>query len=114
MPPLPARTNSDAVEPPLAIATPRQAIARELAVAPCTAHALSALVQVPEKDVVGHLEHLARSLRRRGARLEVEAAHCRDCGYVFRGRRRLARPTACPRCHGQHLQAPVFSIREGS
>ncbi len=110
----PPPSHPPAAAPPPATETPRQAIARELAAAPHTAHELSALVRVPEKDVAAHLEHLARSLRGSGGRLEVEPARCRECDYVFRDRRRLARPTACPRCHGQHLSAPVFRVREGS
>jgi transcriptional regulator len=100
--------------PASATETPRQAIGRLLAAAPHTAYELSALVHVPEKDVVPHLEHLARSLRRTGERLDVEPAGCRDCGYVFRDRRRLSRPSACPRCHGQHVSAPVFRVGPGS
>jgi predicted Zn-ribbon and HTH transcriptional regulator len=98
--------------PAAATETPRQAIARCLADGPHTAHELSALVRLPEKDVVPHLEHLARSLRRSGARLDVEPARCRDCGYVFRGRTRLGRPSACPRCRGAHVGAPVFRVVE--
>jgi predicted Zn-ribbon and HTH transcriptional regulator len=96
--------------PPSATETPRQAIGRLLAAAPHTAHELSALVHLPEKDVVPHLEHLARSLRSRGARLDVDAARCRDCAYVFRDRRRLARPSACPRCRSEHLSVPTFRV----
>ena len=97
-------------ERPSATETPRQAIRRWLAAAPQTAHELSALVHLPEKEVVPHLEHLARSLRGAGKRLEIEPARCRDCGYVFRDRRRLGRPSACPRCRSQHLSAPVFRV----
>lgn len=90
--------------------TPRQAIRRLLGEAPRTAHELSALVHLPEKDVVPHVEHLARSLRKGDERLDVEPARCRDCGFVFRERRRLARPSACPRCRSGHLSAPVFRL----
>jgi predicted Zn-ribbon and HTH transcriptional regulator len=96
--------------PAAAVETPRQAIRRLLAAAPCTAHDLSALVRLPEKEIVPHLEHLARSLRGASERLEVEPAQCDDCGYVFRDRRRLARPSACPMCRSQRLSAPVFRI----
>ena len=41
------------VERPAATETPRQAIRRLLATAPHTAHELSALVHLPEKEVVG-------------------------------------------------------------
>ncbi len=93
--------------------TPRKAIGRILAEEPHTAYELSALVHLREKDVVPHLEHLARSLRRTGQRLEVEPASCRECGYVFRDRTRLGRPSACPRCHGQQVSAPVFRVVTG-
>ena len=90
--------------------TPRQAIRRHLAAGPHTAPALSALVHLPEKEIVPHVEHLARSLHGRGAALEVEPARCLGCGYVFRDRRRLTRPSACPRCRGQHMTPPVFRL----
>lgn len=109
-----ARTNRDMpsdttiLRPPAE--TRRRAIARLLAEGPQTAYELSTALRMPEKDVAAHLEHLARSLRRSGATLAVEPAHCRDCDYVFRDRTRLTRPSACPRCRGQHLSAPVFRI----
>ena len=76
------------------------------------AHVTVFVATSPEKDVAGHLEHLARSLRRSGARLVVEPSRCRDCDWVFRDRTRLTRPSACPRCRGQHVSAPVFHIED--
>jgi predicted Zn-ribbon and HTH transcriptional regulator len=99
--------------PSVATETPRQAIRRLLAGAPRTARDLSALVHLPEKDIVPHLEHIARSLRGAGERLEIEPAQCHECGYVFRDRRRLSRPGACPRCRSERLSAPVFRITGG-
>lgn len=97
-------------DPRPATETPRQAIRRHLAAGPRTAHELSALVHLPEKEVVPHLEHLARSLHGTGASLDVEPARCLGCGYVFHDRRRLARPSACPRCRAQRLSPPVFRL----
>ncbi|MFN8603147.1 MAG: transcriptional regulator [Candidatus Binatia bacterium] len=94
--------------------TARQAIRRLLVEAPRTAHELSALVHLPEKDVGPHLEHLARSLRHGDERLDFDPARCLDCGFVFRDRRRPTRPSACPKCRGQHLAAPVFRITRRS
>jgi predicted Zn-ribbon and HTH transcriptional regulator len=100
--------------PPAATETPRQAIHRLLSAKPHSTYELSALVGVREKDVVPHLQHLARSLRRSGERLVVEPARCRDCGYAFRERQRLGRPSSCPRCHGQHLSVPMFRIERAA
>jgi predicted Zn-ribbon and HTH transcriptional regulator len=97
--------------PAAASETPRQAIRRVLRDGAHDAHELSALVHLPEREIVPHLEHLARSLRGSDVeRLEVDPARCHDCGYTFRDRTRLARPGACPRCRGHHLAAPTFRI----
>lgn len=97
-------------EPRPATETPRQAIGRHLAAGAHTARELSALVGLREKEVVDHLAHLARTVRASGARLEVDPARCLGCGWVFRGRERLTKPSACPRCRGQHLTAPTFAL----
>lgn len=98
------------VEPPAATETARQAIRRHLIEGAHTIHELSMLVRVPEKEVEPHLEHLARSLRRVGERLVVEPARCVACGFTFRDRRRLSKPSACPRCRATHVSAPVFRV----
>jgi predicted Zn-ribbon and HTH transcriptional regulator len=90
--------------------TVRMALARTLRGGWATAKELSRAVGLPEKEVAAHLEHLGRSGRARGERLEVEPAVCRDCGFAFRGRARLTRPGACPSCRGTHLDPPQFRL----
>jgi len=92
--------------------TIRQGLLAALAAGPRTARELSEALQVREREVLEHLAHLARSLRRGGRRLAVEPARCLACGFVFRQRERFARPSACPRCRSQHLRAPVFGLAE--
>lgn len=75
-----------------------------------TAHQLSAAVGVPERDVVGHLEHLDRSLRREGKRLGIEAARCDDCGFTFEDRKKLGRPSRCPKCRSERVRPPWFYV----
>ncbi|HEB50373.1 MAG TPA: transcriptional regulator [Desulfobulbus sp.] len=74
------------------------------------ARELSRALHIPEREVYGHLEHIARSLKTRGLRLEVEPARCLDCGFVFRKRTKLAPPGHCPGCRGSHLQRPRYRI----
>lgn len=90
--------------------TLRQSILDCLKERPATARDLSALVQIREKDVVPHLEHLEKSLRRSSQRLLIEPAECLECGFRFEERRRLSRPSACPRCRCQRIDPPVFRI----
>jgi predicted Zn-ribbon and HTH transcriptional regulator len=90
--------------------TVREALRQVLTEGPRTARELSARVGVSERDVAGHLEHLARSLKQRGDRFEVEQASCLDCGFVFKDRSRFTRPSRCPRCKSQQLSTPRFAI----
>jgi predicted Zn-ribbon and HTH transcriptional regulator len=100
----------DPSEPAERQATVRAALRQALRVGPRTARELSGAVGVPEKQVAAHLEHLARSLKAAGERLFVEPARCQDCGFAFRKRDRLSRPSRCPVCRGERLDAPRFAI----
>ncbi|MBI4012527.1 MAG: transcriptional regulator [Candidatus Rokubacteria bacterium] len=88
----------------------RAALREALRNGPRTARELSAQVGIPEKQVAGHLEHLGRSLKAAGQRLHVGPARCLDCGFVFRRRDRLSRPSRCPVCRGERVDAPRFAI----
>ena len=96
--------------PRAATRTPRQAIRDHLREEALTARDLSARIGLPEREIVPHLEHLARSLRAAGERLAVEPSRCLHCGFVFRERARLGKPSGCPRCREPHVTAPVFRI----
>jgi transcriptional regulator len=74
------------------------------------ARELSQALAVTEKEVYGHLSHIARSLTSQGRKLRVQPPRCRDCGFVFQDRQRLTRPGRCPRCKQGHLEAPRFQI----
>jgi hypothetical protein len=88
----------------------RSALRQALSEGPLTARDLSARVGIAERDVAGHLEHVARSLRQSGERLRVEPAECLGCGFVFRERARLSRPSRCPECRSQRLVPSRFAI----
>jgi hypothetical protein len=94
--------------------TPRQAIRRLLSTGPHTARDLALALRLRERDVVEHLEHLARSLRRGPQRLVVDPPACLACGYRFPGRRRLSAPSACPECRATRLDPPVFRLTEAA
>ncbi len=85
-------------------------MARLLASEPMTARQLAAALLLRERDVIGHLEHLQRSLRRGPERLVVEPPACHGCDYRYPGRQRLSTPGSCPRCRGRRIDPPVFAI----
>jgi len=90
--------------------TARQALLDALARGPFTAHELSREVGIPERDVVSHLEHLEKSARARGARLVMEPPVCEECGFSFKKRDRLGRPSRCPVCRSGRVSPPRFRI----
>jgi hypothetical protein len=75
-----------------------------------TARDISARVGISEKDVAEHLEHLSRSLKPSGERLDIEPARCHACGFVFKDRERFGKPSRCPRCKGQRLAPARYGI----
>ena len=75
------------------------------------AREISGRIGVSEKDVVDHLNHISRSLSRRGLRLVITPAQCLSCGYTFKDRSRPKKPGRCPKCRGEHIDAPRFSIK---
>jgi transcriptional regulator len=90
--------------------TIRDAIRHELSTGPMTALELSSAVGIPHKAVAEHLEHLRRSAGAAGERFEIEPASCPDCGFEFRDRTRLTRPSRCPKCRSERIIAPRFRI----
>lgn len=72
---------------------------------------LAELVGAPEREVEDHLGHLIKSLARdRTRRFVVDPSVCQDCGFVFRERTRLTKPSRCPRCRSEAVMPPRFGI----
>jgi transcriptional regulator len=94
--------------------TIRSALRQVLKDRALTARDLSARVGISEKEVPGHLVHLARSLRQSGERLHVDPTKCLGCGFVFKDRTRLDKPSRCPACKSQRLTPARFTIVGGS
>jgi predicted Zn-ribbon and HTH transcriptional regulator len=92
--------------------TVRQMIRAFLEGPPATIKEISGAVSASEKEVLGHLEHLEKSLSRQGSRLVVAPAECGKCGFVFRKRTRFKKPGRCPLCRSTAIHQPLFSIEQ--
>ncbi len=72
---------------------------------------LSRELGVREKELLDHLEHVARSAKVKNS-LEIYPAMCLKCGFVFKKRKRLASPSRCPKCRSERIAPPRFRLKE--
>ena len=92
--------------------TIRQLIMQSITGTLYSSRQLAELVGVPERQVEDHLTHITKSVARdRTRRFVLEPSRCRDCGFVFRDRTRLTRPSRCPRCRSEALSPPRYGIQ---
>jgi predicted Zn-ribbon and HTH transcriptional regulator len=89
--------------------TIRQALKQLLQEQPYSALELSQRLSIPEKEVYGHLQHLARAPGQ-GLRFRLIPAVCRACGFTFSKRERLTIPSRCPVCRQQSIKRPRFAL----
>lgn len=91
--------------------TVRQRIIELLTGARRSPHQLAQLLGISERQVEEHLPHIVKSLARdRLRRFVLEPSACPDCGFVFRDRKKLTRPSRCPTCRHEGITAPRYGI----
>ncbi|ACB40564.1 transcriptional regulator [Pyrobaculum neutrophilum] len=94
--------------------TVRERLAKVLLEAeePLDIYQLHALVQTDLKpsELYEELEHVKKTLKRMGYRLEVVPATCKRCGFQFTDRERLKKPSRCPRCKSERIDPPRFYV----
>jgi predicted Zn-ribbon and HTH transcriptional regulator len=73
---------------------------------------ISKLFRIKEREVLDHLEHIAKSIH--PVRLTAEPASCRQCGFSFKKRTRLSTPGRCPVCKSEQISPPRFKINPSS
>ncbi|HMR79971.1 MAG TPA: transcriptional regulator [Polyangiaceae bacterium] len=93
-------------QPPARGETDRAAIRGVIAGKSLDAREISGLIGIPERQVVEHLEHLAKGREK----LKIEPARCRACEFSFGKRSRTSRPSRCPKCKSERIAAPRFSL----
>lgn len=91
--------------------TVRQRIRHYLKDGPRSLRDISQELRISEKEALDHLEHiaLAKGPEAEG-KLVVEPSECISCGYVFKKRERLGKPSRCPICKGEKITTPLYSI----
>ena len=91
------------------MSTPRQAMKELLVEQPHSSLELSQLLSLSEKEVLEHLSHLARAPGS-GLHFQIIPSVCKHCGFVFKKRDRLTRPSRCPICQHESISRPRFAL----
>jgi predicted Zn-ribbon and HTH transcriptional regulator len=89
--------------------TVRQEITELLTKERLTTKEISQAVRIREKDVIEHLEHIARSISKKG-HFNIEPSVCRKCGFRFKDRKRFTSPSRCPLCKNEAITEQKFWI----
>ncbi|HEY6083872.1 MAG TPA: hypothetical protein VIU63_00665 [Nitrospira sp.] len=91
--------------------TPRQRLVELLSGTRLSSHQLAQILGLSERQVEEHLVHVVKTLSKDPSRrFTLEPSTCVECGFVFRDRTRLTRPSRCPRCRAEHVSAPRYGI----
>lgn len=72
---------------------------------------LSQLLSLSEKEVLEHLSHIARAPGS-GLHFQIIPARCKHCGFAFKKRDRLTRPSRCPLCQHESISRPRFALAQ--
>jgi len=88
--------------------TRRQQIIEILEQQKQTAQQLANYFQVQLKDIIEDLEHIKKSINPK--KLETIHAYCKHCNFVFKERLRVSKPSKCPKCKSEWIEAQMFEI----
>lgn len=75
-----------------------------------TVKQLADLFRVEPKFILEDLKHISISLKNVHKKLKEQFPLCNICGYEFRKREKLSRPSKCPKCRSEDITEPVFWI----
>ncbi len=92
-----------------------------------TAQQLTKYFQCELRDIIEDLEHIEMSVNRKASsdharkslifdksikekELKTKPAYCKSCNFVFKERSKISKPSKCPRCKSEWIEAQMFWI----
>jgi len=67
---------------------------------------------IPE-IIVEDLKHIRESVWPQEKLMHTDPV-CRDCGFIFKERKKLKPPSKCPKCKSHKIDAPRFFVKKRS
>ena len=73
-----------------------------------TAQQLANYFQTTLKEILEDLGHIEKSIKPK--KLKTIPAYCKSCNFIFKERSKIGKPTKCPRCRSEWIEAQMFYI----
>ncbi|MBI2124529.1 transcriptional regulator, partial [Candidatus Pacearchaeota archaeon] len=86
----------------------RQDIIRILEKQETTAQYLANIFETTLKEILEDLEHIEKSIKPK--KLKEVPAYCKSCNFMFKEREKISKPSKCPRCRSEWIEAQMFYI----
>ena len=90
--------------------TARQRMIELLSGTRLSAYQLAQMLGISERQVEDHLVHVVKTIARAGRAFHSGALHLSGVPFHFSDRRKLTRPSRCPRCRSESITAPRYGI----
>ena len=75
-----------------------------------TAQNLANLFKVDLFEILEDLKHIRYSLKPK--KLVTKPAQCKKCGFIFKERSKIKKPSRCPSCKSEWIISPLFKINQ--
>ena len=70
---------------------------------------LARTLEVKFSEIDLALQHVEKSIRPK--KIKVTPARCKECGFVFRERKKFTPPSRCPKCKSEWIAEASYCIR---
>ncbi len=93
------------------MATIREQIMELLTREESDARSASQTLGIKEKEFYSHLPHIMKTAAAQGKKLTGTPPKCLSCGFTFKERKRLSKPSRCPSCKSERIEAPAYRVK---
>lgn len=66
-------------------------------------------VIIPE--IVEDMVHIKETAKAKNKKFIINPAVCNHCGFSFKDRNKLKKPSKCPKCKSEDISEPVFAVQ---
>ncbi len=88
--------------------TLRQQLTELLSAQEMSISGLARMLEVKFSEIESALQHVEKSIKPK--KIKITPARCKECGFVFRERKKFTPPSRCPECKSEWIAEATFSI----